>query len=82
MRLKKLIINQFSFLLESIEAEYTRGLKTNKPKEGLKDNIVTCEHCTKVFGCTKCTSKISFIRRLKNALDMKEQTIESEYVYI
>lgn len=47
----------------------------------LKDNFVTCEHCTKSFSCNKCMSNIIQISRLNRALRMKEQTIQSEYIF-
>ncbi|CAG2218286.1 unnamed protein product [Mytilus edulis] len=61
---------------ESCQPKSNKEWKTDKSISGLKDNIVTCDHCTQSFSCKNCTSKINHIRRLDKALKIKDQTIQ------
>ncbi|XP_071122535.1 uncharacterized protein [Mytilus edulis] len=61
---------------EFSQANINKKVKTDQPIFGLKDDIVTCEHCSKDFSCKNCTSKMNHIRRLDHALQMKNQTIQ------
>ncbi|CAC5390121.1 unnamed protein product [Mytilus coruscus] len=61
---------------EFSESEFIKEVKKDQSIIGLKDNFVTCKHCTTGFSCVKCTSKIYMIRRLNQSLRMKEHTIE------
>ncbi|CAC5403135.1 unnamed protein product [Mytilus coruscus] len=61
---------------EFLQSEFKKEVKTDHLIFGLKDNIVACEHCTKSFSCKNCASKMNHIRRLDQALKMKDQTIQ------
>ncbi|XP_071123551.1 reticulocyte-binding protein 2-like [Mytilus edulis] len=61
---------------ESFQDKFNKEWKTDKSISGLKDNIVTCDHCSQSFSCKNCTSKINHIRRQDKALKMKDQTIQ------
>lgn len=76
------LIGFHSYLTEHLQSEFNKDVKTDQSILGLKDKIVTCEHCTKDFGCKKCMSKINHIRRLNQGLKMKDLTIQSEYLYV
>ncbi|XP_063400266.1 uncharacterized protein LOC134684885 [Mytilus trossulus] len=60
---------------ELSQANINKKVKTDQSIFGLKDNIVTCEHCSKDFSCKNCTSNMNHIRKMDQALKMKEQTI-------
>ncbi|CAG2235704.1 unnamed protein product [Mytilus edulis] len=71
-----LIMNKHEKEEEEFPTEFIKKVKRDESIFGFKDNIVKCEHCTHSFSCKNCTSKLDHIRRLDQALKMKDQTIQ------